>query len=298
VQFLQNIIKNGGICGRRAIFGSFICKCFGLPTWGVLQHGHAAIGRWTPQGWVIIYGLPDTGWESSWYEGRRGWDFLLETQARKYPQDYMKVLRAQWVGNVLGETPYNSSKHGSGGLWNMLAYFEKKAIVAEAKPVPLAGLGQELAEANESAEKGSMAMAVVTAPITAADKKIVIAPNGVITIPAAVCKGGQVMPSFLGGQQMSCGGMKPFSFEVEVPTAGKYALAARVVTVHDELHLPLTVNNFPKLVELVIPYTCGHWETTKPVEVTLVPGKNVLSFSPPPDKFTFTIKNLTLTPIK
>ena len=30
----QNIIRNGGVCGRRAFFGRFILQSFGIPTWG------------------------------------------------------------------------------------------------------------------------------------------------------------------------------------------------------------------------------------------------------------------------
>ena len=233
-------------------------------------------------------------WQWSWYEGRTGLDFLLETQARKYPQDYLKVLRAQWVGTTLAEQKCDSMKEGSGGWWNTMALFEKKVIVAEAKPVELSALGQDLAETNESA--ATKAMAAEKATITEADKKIVISPNGVITIPAAACSGGnQLVKSFLGGQQMICGG-GTFSCDVEVPSAGKYALAARVVTVHDELHLQLTPNNAKGSIDMVIPYTCGAWQKTAPVEVTLVQGKNALSFSKPTNGFA--LKDFTLTPVK
>ena len=290
----QNIIKNGGICGRRGFFGRFICKSFGLPTWGVAQYKHCALGRWTPSGWVVNLGA---GWAASWsddpYDQRRsGVDFILETQARKHPQDYLKVLRAQWVGDTLGEQKCDSTKTGSGGWWNTIALFEKKAIVAEAKPIQLAALGQELGEANESAE--TKAMAVEKATITDADKKIVIAPDGVITIPAAACRGAQPMKSFLGGQQAFCGGA--FSCDVNVPNAGKYALTARVVMVHDALPLALTLNNAKDPIAMAIPYTCGLWQKTEPVHVTLVQGKNTLSFSKPANGFT--LKDFTLTPVK
>jgi hypothetical protein len=47
---------------------------------------------------------------------------------------------------------------------------------------------------------------------------------------------------------------------------------------------------------MIIPYTCGLWEKTKPVEVALVQGKNTLSFSKPTTSFA--IKDFTLTPVK
>ncbi|MFN7342793.1 MAG: hypothetical protein ACK5TA_05600, partial [bacterium] len=52
----QNIAKNGGICGRRAFFGRFMLRSFGIPTWGVTQKAHAALSHWTPKGWVVNLG--------------------------------------------------------------------------------------------------------------------------------------------------------------------------------------------------------------------------------------------------
>lgn len=260
--------------------------------WGVTQHKHAAVGHWTPAGWVVNLGA---NWQHSWFEGRAGVDFLLETQARKHPKDYWKVLRAQWVGDTLGEQKIDSMKAGTGGLWNVLALYEKKAIVAETKPVQLAALGQELAEANESPE--TKAMAVEKATITDADKKIVIAPNGVITIPAATCGGAQLVKSFLGGQQLFCGG-GTFNFDVDVPSAGKYALTARVVTVHENPKLLLTANKAKETVEITLPYTVGKWDQTPPAEVSLVKGQNSLRFTRPAGSRGLTIKEFTLTPVK
>jgi hypothetical protein len=47
---------------------------------------------------------------------------------------------------------------------------------------------------------------------------------------------------------------------------------------------------------MVIPYTCGEWQTTAPVEVTLAQGKNVLSFSKPTKSFA--LQAITLTPLQ
>ena len=297
LHFFQNIIKNGGICGRRAFFGRYICKSFGLPTWGVAQHAHAALGRWTPSGWVVNFGA---GWDKSWgppeetEPGRRGSDFLLETQARKQPQDYWKVLRAQWLADVLGEQRYDSTKPGSGGLWNNLALYGKKVIVADAKPSELAALGTELGEANESA--ATKAMAVAKASVTEADKRIVTDPNGQITILAAACAGAQLMNSFLGGQQLTLGGDKAFTCAVDVPKAGAYALTARVVTVHGEMTVQLKVNGAQDTIALNLPYTIGAWQKTDPLQVALTAGKNTLTFAKPTTPFT--LKDITLTPVE
>ena len=53
LQFFQNILKNGGVCGRRAFFGRFMLRSFGIPTTARPQRGHAALTHWTPDGWVV-----------------------------------------------------------------------------------------------------------------------------------------------------------------------------------------------------------------------------------------------------
>lgn len=292
--YFQNVIKNGGICGRRALFARFILQCFGNPTWGVYQHAHAATGRWTPAGWVVNLGA---GWDQSWGpkeetgSSRRGADFLLETQARKYSREYRRVLRAQWVGAVMGEPTYDSTKEGSGSLWNAMAQIQKKVMVAEAKPVQLAALGVELGEVNESAE--IKAATVVKAEVTDADKRITVDANGVITIPVAACGGVQPVKSFLGGLQAFCG--DSFTCEVDVSNPGKYQITARVVTVGDAGTVQMTANNTNDAVDIAIPYTCGKWEQSQPVEVTLVQGRNALAFSKPARGFS--LKHITLTPV-
>jgi hypothetical protein len=236
------------------------------------------------------------GWGYEGAKGVRGMpdaDFLLETQVRKYPKEHLKALRAQWVGDALNEEPYNGFLQGRGGPWNVLAHFKKRMIVAEAKPATLAALGAELGEANESAE--TKAMAVAKAAVTDADRKIVIGSQGTITIPAAACGGGNpLVKSFLGGQQMIWSG--PVTCEIEVPRAGTYALAARVVTLHGEDAVQLTLNGSKHPLAMAIPYTIGSWQQTAPVEVALVPGKNTLSFSKPATSLA--LKEIVLTVVR
>jgi chemotaxis protein histidine kinase CheA len=289
----QNIIKNGGVCGRRAFFGRFMLKSFGIPTWGVTQHKHAAISHWTPKGWVVNLGA---GFQHSWWDKdeapRSGSDFLLETQARAHTQDYLQVLRAQWLSRILNEQPYNDRKGVAGGYWSRLAHYQTVALASTA--VELGPLGQNLAEANESA--AAKAQAVGKVAVNGADKKIAIAPEGTITIPAAACSGVALMNSFGGGHQLLCGSGGKFNCELEVPKAGKYKLTARVVTVHDETQLELKPSATAPTIAMVIPYTCGEWQTTAPVEVTLAQGKNVLSFSKPTKSFA--LQAITLTPLQ
>ena len=291
----QNIIKNGGVCGRRAFFGRFILRCFGIPTLARPQRGHAALARWTPNGWVINLGA---GWGSPDAQGvmeMTDADFVLETQARKRPAEYEKALRACWAGDALGQPKYVSMKPDSGGWWSNLAQFQKMQIVADVKPVQLAALGTELGEANESAE--AKARALVKAEVTEADKKIAVGPNGVITIPAAACGGAQILGSFGGGHQLFSGS-GAITFEVEVPGAGNYALTARVATVQDNPKLLLTANDAKEAVEIAVPYTIGMWQQTPPAQLKLAKGKNSLTVSRPEGSRGLAIKEFTLTPVK
>lgn len=293
----QNIPKDGGVCGRRAFFGRFILKSFGIPTWGVTQEGHAALSHWTPKGWVVNLGA---GFPHSWWDKdeapRSGSDFLLETQARAQGQDYLKVLRAQWVSAVLGEPAYNDRKKVDGGFWSGMAHYQTVAIAASA--FGLGPLGQELAEANEQKERQK----VDQAQLAEADRKIVIGQDGAITIPAVAHNkpSGHFVAtkSFLGGMQLHCTGKFNAEYTVNVPRAGKYALAARVVTVQEGQRFLFAANEAKAAADLAVPYTIGKWQQTQPVEISLVKGENVLRITLQDGSRGVTIKDLTLTPVK
>jgi len=291
LQNYQNIVLNGGVCGRRAFFGRFILRSFGIPTTARPQSGHGALIHWTPNGWVCCLG---GGWGSGWTGTRYNGDldFLATTQARAVGDAFMQVKRAQWVGDVVGEKQVFGFSCGEPGLWYGTSLYRQRAIIEQAKAKTLAAVGTNLGEANESTE--TKAMAVVKAAVTDADKKTAVGPDGAITIPAAACEGVQSMKSFLGGLQAFCAGA--FRCEVDVPNPGKYRLTARVVAVHADGQLQLTVNQAKDPVAITIAYTIGKWELTKPFEVTLVQGKNVLSFGAPARGFT--LKDITLIPVK
>ena len=259
--------------------------------------------HWTPKGWVINLGA---SWNWSWWDHekthRSGTDFLLETQARAYAQDYLKVLRAQWIGDVLGEPVYNDRLHAAGGFWIAVAHGQAQAIVAAAKPVELGPLGQDIAEANQSKE----AEAVEKAHIAEADKKIVVGPGGVITIPAAACgrptgntKTILFMRSYAGGMQLHynrLGGEEAFEYTFDAPEDGKYALAARVVTVSSDQKLLVVPSGTREPIVMAMPYTIGMWQETEPVKIALVKGQNVLRFTRKAPYRGLTIKDFTLTP--
>jgi len=203
LQFFQNILMNGGVCGRRAFFGRFMLRAWGIPTIARPSRGHAALARWTPKGWVVCLGPGWGGGKGSNYAGRYPSDkaFLVTTQARSNAKAYVQVKRAYWAGDVLGEKP----TYGDGGtpeFWSSVALKTQRAIIKESKAEALKAVGTNLGEADGK-EK------VIARPKTTDDERIVYSRGGVISIPAAAyskpsgsTKDVKAMKSFAGGLQI------------------------------------------------------------------------------------------------
>jgi len=301
LQFFQNILMNGGVCGRRAFFGRFILRSFGIPTTARPQRGHAALVHWTPDGWVVCLG---GGWGAGRTHYGKDLDFLASTQARELEKAYLQVKRAQWVGDVVGEKRTFGFLSGDPAFWNGVALYRQRAIIQEAKAVALAAVGEDIGEANESKKKD----AVEAATITEEDRKIVVGAGGVITIPAVACSKPTnstrkilFMKSCLGGMQLHysrLGKPEAFEYTFEAPTAGKYALTARVVTPSWKQHLLVAANGANEPTDIALPFTVGMWDKTQPAEVSLVKGRNVLRFSRNEPVKGLTIKEFTLSPVK
>jgi len=302
LQGYQNMIMNGGVCGRRAFFGRFILRCFGIPTIARPQPGHATLVHWTPDGWVINLGA---GWGWGSVNGNTDTDFLAMTQARKVETDYPEVLRAQWVGAALGEEKAFGFQAAASGFWNGLGLYRQRAIIEKSKAVALAAVGTDIGEANESKEKDVVDVVVLTEE----DKAVITDKDGAITIPAVACSTstnspGKIlfMKSYLGGKQMHYsrnGAPVDFSYTFEASAAGKYALTARVVTTSADQHLLVAANDAKEPTDIAVPFTVGMWDKTPPVEVSLVKGKNVLRCSRGGENIKgLTIKDFTLKPLK
>lgn len=306
LQFYQNILMNGGICGRRAFFGRFILRSFGVPTVAKPQKGHAALGRWTPDGWVAVLGA---GWGTGWAPGREmaAPDFLAMTQAREL-KDYMQVQRAFWIGDVNGETrkPGFDSGRNKTEFWNSVALNTQKQLIETAGTKALAAVGEELGEANESKVKYPF----VSGKISAKDREINVDRNGVITIPAAASKSptkstGKVLflDSSLGGKQLHYsrnGSDQDVTYTFNAPSAGTYALTTRVAVPAWKQNVNLIVNGKATTIEL--PHTVGMWETTQAIKVNLKKGENTLVMSRKGVKQEvatkgFTVRDFTLSPV-
>ena len=302
--FYQNILLNGGICGRRAFIGRFILRAFGVPTTARPQPGHGALVRWTSEGWAPCLGA---GWGSGWTKTRydRDVDFLATTQARQNPEAHLMVQRAQWIGTVLGEKPVYGLESGDPDFWHGAALYIQQGIIANLNAKTLDAVGKDIAEASDSKEK----IDVQAVEIAEADRKVMVRPDGVIVIPAAATSRptkstGKIlfMPSYSGGMQLHYnrqGKPETFEYVVEAPAAGRYALRAKVAVPSWGQQLFVSVNGAPEPVKMDLPLTVGLWQTTPPVEITLAAGRNVLLFSRGHERERgLTIKEFTLTPIQ
>jgi hypothetical protein len=320
---MQNILANGGICGRRAFFGRFTLRAFGVPAAARKQPGHATLGHWHPDGWKTRLGGPN------WGLGARGFysamndsrtkpygadvNFVASSQAREDATAFMKVKRAQWIGALVGEgskpgiITFSGKTRGPAEkkgkeiekpiFWNDLALQEQRRIIAglEAKAAP------------------SKITASVAAKAPAATGKITVDAKGVITIPSAACsspterthklaRGGDkdlvvfVKDNTSGETRLHYSRYSTeadsFEYTFDAPKAGKYTLEARVATPKWEQRLFATANGGTP-VEMPLPYTIGMWDNTAPVAIELKAGKNVLKFHGPA---RVTVDTFTLTP--
>jgi hypothetical protein len=301
----QMEVALGGVCGRRAFLGRLTTRAFGIPTRRSTQTGHAALNHWTPDGWVICLGA---WWSVAYCGPQGGLDFLLDSQAREFEDEYQLVRRAQWLGDALGEEDV-SIAHGQygkgGGFWDGLAFVKKQMIVkqAEVKALELVG-GMKLGESDDliGDEEGK------EIEIPDASKEIKVAADGAITLPAVACYSPRkssdrilFLKSWDEGYQLHYSrlGQRPelFKYRIEVPAAGEYELTALAATVSPNLEVLIRINRddpapFP------MPYTKGFWETSKPMRVKLSQGSNMISVTARTPNRGVSIKSWQLKPVK
>ena len=86
-------------------------------------------------------------------------------------------------------------------------------------------------------------------------------------------------------------------YVIDVPKAGEYALHAKVVTANYGQRLIVSANGTDKT--MIMPFTCGKWQDSKPVTITLKQGPNTLNFyrlTPP--QYGMAVKSYTLKPLQ
>ena len=308
----QQALALGGICGRRAFFGRFIARAFGIPSRRSTQTGHAALNRWTPDGWVVNFG----GWWSfNWCGPQGGLDFYLDSRAREFEDDYLKVLRSQWIGDALGEEDVSLRQYGQGGgFWDGLAFYLKRAIVEDANleetdtDSALAALSAEEARLLGESDKVLGEEGVKEIVIPDEDKKIIVTEDGTVTVPAVACSSPRnntdkviFLNSYDGGMQLHYQrlGSQPeiLKYSVEVPSAGKYEMTMNVCTVSEEDPVIARLNR-RTIVNTILPYTKGTWQRTKPETIELREGRNTIQFTYRAPNRGVSFKDFQLKPLE
>jgi len=311
----QEALALGGICGRRAFFGRFITRSFGIPSRRSTQTGHAAMNMWTPDGWTVRLGA---WWSMNWCGPWGGMDFYLDSRAREFEDDYMQVLRAQWIGDALGQENVSLRQYGiGGGFWDGLAFYKKRAVVEDNAAAEKAAAEAELAsltaeEARLLGESDTILgddKEVEKIEIPEEDRKLVIAEDGTITVPAVACASPDnntdkvlFLQSHDEGMQIHYQrmGSRPeiLRYYVEAPAAGKYEVTTQVATVSPEgLETTFRINR-RTMVNVSLPYTKGMWGQSKPEVIELKEGRNSIMITFRAPNRGVSIKNLQFKPVK
>ena len=307
----QQALALGGVCGRRAFFGRFITRAFGIPARRSTQTGHAAMNFWTPDGWVVRLGA---WWSMNWCGPQGGLDFYLDSQAREFPELYMRVLRAQWIGDALGEDDVDLRQYGKGGgLWNGLAFYCKRVIVEDAKSQQatveeeLASLSEEEARLLGESDRILGKTEITEIEIPEADRKIVVDGDGTIVVPAVACtspKNNNEKVTFLRswdeGMQIHYQrlGARPeiLRYSIEAPEAGKYEVSALASTVSTGMNAIFRVNR-RELVDVKLPYSKGMWTRSEPQVINLREGRNSIMVTFRAPNRGVSIKQIELKPV-
>ena len=314
VRSYDQILSGGGKCGPRAWYGRFICKAYGIPTWGCQQPGHAAMVRWTRNnGWCVCLG--GGMWKSFW-GNQGGPDFELEVTARSACGSERvwleKVLRLQWISTIYNE---DFRMVRSNGLpdpkspWRSLDMMQRRRLGATCgshKNQPM------FPRANIDRNHVAQFMALHQAGAVISDAAVIRSePSGAIVIPASSCsspgrKQNKVsfLPSYSGGQQLYVQQDATVEFTLasaNVPP-GTYNLTCCVCTVHrSEQPILLTVvaggKSDPSVDHILkLPYTVGMWEESEPVTIE-VEATTKLRFARPQQQYGFSFKEVRLVPI-
>jgi hypothetical protein len=86
------------------------------------------------------------GWTKTIYKSDK--NCLATTQARANSKEFLKVKRAQWAGDVMGEKPIYGEDQGPPGFWYGVSLSTQREIIAKSDAKTLATLGEELGESN------------------------------------------------------------------------------------------------------------------------------------------------------
>lgn len=328
----SSLFNNSTFNLHRAWFGRFVCKSFGLPTWGVRQPGHAALSHWMPpedssKDWAICLGGPN--WKKTYWNNIRGEDFSLDMKARANESaNYGRVLRLLWLSKVCGHESIDNQafeflrRHSNGCFWSELSVMQKRILAHERST-------------NNNYNRRTDLLRIVTIEERIRQNKSTQANCQVltehidhvgclITVPAALfCNKSInsqkviVMKSYLtdekNGMQVHLRGDARLEYELTLPirttmaaqTRRKYSISLRVVNVSSEskpvrLSVKGDSSQDDQLHNIIIPYTRGNWQRTQPLLIELH-GEMINKISiwrDDPSALGLSIKDIVLTPLQ
>jgi hypothetical protein len=297
----DQILSGGGQCGPRAWYGRFVCKAFGMPTWGCRQPGHAAMARWTANGWQTCLGA---GLHRSEWENKTGNFFqaeMLALYALRSEEAYLrKVLRLWMVGNVWESEPSRDlvrrALPSAKCPWKSLSFLQMKRL-ASATP-SLEPLFPRTGEVETLLER------LLHAPVVN-EQILKDTSRGVVAIPGTCASSESrctYMKCFEGGRQVLLGENNAevvYTLEPQHLVAGAvlYRLTIRVCTVHrneEPASLTITSNRSTRVYSIQLPYSAGEWKETDPVVVELYDTGAVLKLVRQSKKYAISIRSVQL----
>ena len=205
LQQYQNILMNGGVCGRRAFFGRFVLRSFGIPTTARPSKGHGALIHWTPNGWTVALGGQwGVGWTKTLYH--KDLDFLSTTKARAVEEAYWAVKKAQWIGDAMNESRVygeHDATNSQVGFWYKESLIIQSAIVDAFHDQYAVQRPQKSSIQSTIVEQVSMKLMSLDSYKIALsmDRNIIVIPAASFQSPNRT-KDVQIMPSFQGGYQI------------------------------------------------------------------------------------------------
>jgi len=305
----QQLLSGGGREGPRAWYGRFICRAFGIPVWGLKQRPkNVAMSRWTPKGWALNFHLPESDWDTCFWDDRRGSDFLEEVNARSAVSEqvyYEKVILLECLADACKEKTQKDEDTGfvsPSKIWRSLALIQRKIFTDQVQ--------------NDSFQRNGTGVVIskIDRYIQNIDDQAPSLPfevdetNGSVVIPAASFKDSngkkhvRSHQSFGGGTQLHLidgEGYVTYVIpdNITFDKDKEYTLIARLSTVHlVQQNLKLEIGS-GEVYEIKIPYTIGEWQDTEPIQIK-VDGLSTLKFyrRKSNDCFGLAIKDFTLKP--
>lgn len=279
----RNLLSGGGKCGPRAWMGRFLCKSFGMPTFGCRQPGHAAMIRYVPdKGWITCFG---GGIQVSWWEDRDGLEFQSEAHSRLFQRDqtiyFQRVTLLECMATAYSEPSVgrDCKFQGPNMFWNALVCARRRYWSGKANTEAFR-LGPRNGE-----KPGDCAIKTFLSRKDRPkdDNKIEALDDDLIFIPACAFKKKQHVSLFLsfeGGGQVHFEPDHQGSISYKLPAhveRRQYDLRLKMCTVHraHEKDSFIVSVNGSEMGHIPCLYTVGEWMETTPIALEIGPGDEV-----------------------